>query len=132
MAECKRLAGQEIVPLPQLHVYAFVAKERFATQLSTEHLAKGEGPIPHYRPKIALFFSNCCCFFFALFPALFGKISALFSPFFCTVPDALYPLHVVFDILVNEYQFTFIFVTLFGKTDTNALPFKRGNRLLSI
>ena len=49
-------------------------------------------------------------FFFTLFPALFGKISALFSIFvFHTLPDALYPLHVVFDILVNEYQFTFIF-----------------------
>lgn len=49
-------------------------------------------------------------FFFTLFPALFGKISALFSIFvFRTLPDALYPLHVVFDILVNEYQFTFIF-----------------------
>lgn len=47
--------------------------------------------------------------FFTLFPALFGKISALFSIFvFRTLPDALYPLHVVFDILVNEYQFTFI------------------------
>lgn len=49
-------------------------------------------------------------FFFTLFPALFGKISALFSIFvFRTLPDALYPLHVVFDILVNECQFTFIF-----------------------
>ena len=49
-------------------------------------------------------------FFFTLFPALFGKISALFSIFvFRTLPDALYPLHVGFDILVNECQFTFIF-----------------------
>lgn len=48
--------------------------------------------------------------FFTLFSALFGKISALFSIFVSrTLPDALYPLHVVFDILVNECQFTFIF-----------------------
>ena len=110
MAECERLAGQEIVPLPQLHVYAFVAKERFAKQLSTEHLAKGEGPIPHYQPKIALFFTNCCCcFFFShYFPHYLANFRPIFLFFFRTVPDALYPLHVVFDILVNEYQFTFI------------------------
>ena len=108
MAECERLAGQEIVPLPQLHVYAFVGKESFATQLSTEHLAKGEGPIPHYRPKIALFFTIVVVFFFRTISRTIWQISALFSFFFRTVPDALYPLDVVFDILVNEYQFTFI------------------------
>lgn len=48
--------------------------------------------------------------FFTLFSALFGKISALFSIFVSrTLSDALYPLHIVFDILVNECQFTFIF-----------------------
>lgn len=59
----------------------------------------------HYFSLIVVVF-----FFFTLFPALFGKISALFSIFvFRTLPDVLYPLHVVFDILVNECQFTFIF-----------------------
>ena len=79
--------------------------------LSTEHLAKGERAIPHYRPNSHYFsLIVVVVVFFTLFSALFGKISALFSIFvFRTLPDALYPLHVVFDILVNEYQFTFIF-----------------------
>lgn len=48
-------------------------------------------------------------FFFRTISRTIWQISALFSFFFFrTVPDALYPLHVVFDILVNEYQFTFI------------------------
>ena len=79
----------------------------------------------HYFSLIVVFFSH-------YFPHYLAKFPPYFPLFFCTVPDALYPLHVVFDILVNEYQFTFIFVTLFGKTDTNTLPFKRGNRLLSV
>ena len=99
-------------PRPNYMYTLLSLRSALQRRLSTEHLAKGERAIPYYRPKIALFFTNCfcCCFFFTLFPALFGKISALFSIFvFRTLPDALYPLHVVFDILVNEYQFTFIF-----------------------
>ena len=104
---------KKLCPRPNYMYTLLSLRSALQRRLSTEHLAKGERAIPHYRPKIALFFTNnccCCCCFFTLFPALFGKISALCSIFvFRTLPDALYPLHVVFDILVNECQFTFIF-----------------------
>ena len=41
MAGCERLAGQEIVPSSQLHVYAFVAQERFAAQAIGRASGKG-------------------------------------------------------------------------------------------
>ena len=46
MAGCERLAGQEIVPLPQLHVYAFVAQERLATQAIDTASGKVRGRDP--------------------------------------------------------------------------------------
>ena len=50
-------------------------------------------------------------FFSHYFPHFLAKSPPYFPLFFVfrTLPDALYPLHAVFDILVNEYQLTFIF-----------------------
>jgi len=69
-------------------------------RLSTEHLAECEGAIPHYLPKSHYF--AVVVFLRHYFPQYLAKFSALFSIFFCTLPDALYPLHIVFDILVNN------------------------------
>ena len=51
MAGCERLARQEIVPLPQLHVYAFVAQERLATQAIDRTSGKVRGRDPALSTK---------------------------------------------------------------------------------
>ena len=108
VADCEWLAGQEIVPSLQLLRFCRSGALCYAGygQNIWQSARVRSRTIDQKSLSFALF-----VFFFTHYFPLFGRSSALFSlfPFFRTLPDALYRLHIVFDILVDEYQLTLIF-----------------------